>query len=355
MIEPALSPDEPIRLNSLRALGVLDTPLEERFERITRLAQKLLSAPIAGISLVEADRQWFKSVQGWNVEQTSRAISFCGHTILQNHPMSVPDARTDPRFCDNPLVTGPSGVVFYFGCPVRAPDGTHAGALCVIDRVPRRPTLDEERTLLDLASMAEQELACFSSSRPMRELVAQADVRQTRTDVDPLTRLWNRDATFELVHIGLRHARARSGVAAIAIVDIDGFARLNLEHGREVGDELLRQMAKRLLGSVRAVDAVGRFGSDRFVVVLGDCDSETEALRVTHALRVRIAQTAFATGRASIPVTASLGVRVCTDPGSTTDAAMLHDADAALKRAKASGGDRVEVFRGEPRLEATAA
>src|SRR4051812_23478039 len=84
MIEPQLSPDEPIRLEALRKLKQLDTPLEERFERITRLAQRLLGVPVAGISLVDADRQWFKSMQGWNAEETSRAISFCGHTILED-------------------------------------------------------------------------------------------------------------------------------------------------------------------------------------------------------------------------------------------------------------------------------
>src|SRR5262245_38724444 len=102
MIAPPLSPDEPLRLKSLRATKQLDTPLEERFERITRLARRLLQAPIAAISLVDADRQWFKSIQGGAICETDRTISFCGHTILQDEVMVIPDAREDERFSDNP-------------------------------------------------------------------------------------------------------------------------------------------------------------------------------------------------------------------------------------------------------------
>ena len=109
MIEPPLSPDEPFRLNSLRQLDLLDTPLEERFERITRLGRRLFQTPICAVSLIDADRQWFKSIQGLDAAQTSRDVSFCGHTILQHEILLVQDARLDPRFAKNPLVTGAPG------------------------------------------------------------------------------------------------------------------------------------------------------------------------------------------------------------------------------------------------------
>src|SRR4051812_17284965 len=106
MIAPPLSPDEPLRLQALHRARLLDTPLEERFERITRIATRLLNVPVSAISLVDAERQWFKSIQGCDLQETPRNISFCGHVILQDNVMIVPDAREDARFSDNPLVSG---------------------------------------------------------------------------------------------------------------------------------------------------------------------------------------------------------------------------------------------------------
>ena len=105
-IPPPLSPDEPIRLEALRSLNIVDTPLEERFERITRMTQRLLGVKIAAISLVESDRQWFKSIQGCDTKETTREISFCGHAILQDDIFVVENADEDERFKDNPMVTG---------------------------------------------------------------------------------------------------------------------------------------------------------------------------------------------------------------------------------------------------------
>src|SRR5437660_3237533 len=118
MIPPALPADEPERLAALQALNVLDTPPEERFDRITRVAGRLFGVPIALVSLVDASRQWFKSVQGLAERETAREVSFCGHAILGDDAFVVPDARSDPRFADNPLVTGPLQVRFYAGQPL---------------------------------------------------------------------------------------------------------------------------------------------------------------------------------------------------------------------------------------------
>src|SRR5277367_6063100 len=105
MISPPLPPNERQRLATLRSLKILDTPAEERFERITRLARRLFDVPIASVSLIDADRQWFKSIQGLDSCESPRSISFCGHTILKEEPLVVPDACADERFRDNPLVT----------------------------------------------------------------------------------------------------------------------------------------------------------------------------------------------------------------------------------------------------------
>ena len=120
MLEPPVPADEPVRLIALRALNLLDTPAEERFERITRTAIRTFDVPIALISLVDAERQWIKSCQGFAISETPRSISFCGHAILQDQALVIPDARLDPRFVDNPLVTGGPHIRFYAGQPLSA-------------------------------------------------------------------------------------------------------------------------------------------------------------------------------------------------------------------------------------------
>jgi GAF domain-containing protein len=121
------------RLRALYRYDVLDSHPEESFDRITRLAKLALQAPIAMVSLVDRDRQWFKSRVGIETTETARNISFCTHTIRKDEPLVVPDALVDPRFCNSPLVTGPPYVRAYFGVPLRTPDGHNVGALCVND------------------------------------------------------------------------------------------------------------------------------------------------------------------------------------------------------------------------------
>ena len=111
--------DEAIRLARLRALNILDTGPEQVFESFTRLARSVLDMPISAISLIDRDRQWFKSIQGLSVAQTPRADAFCAHAILRPaEVMVVPDALEDGRFADNPLVTGQTGIRFYAGAPI---------------------------------------------------------------------------------------------------------------------------------------------------------------------------------------------------------------------------------------------
>jgi GAF domain-containing protein len=158
MLPPPTPEDEPRRLAALHALRVLDTAPEQRFERITRTAARLLRVPIALVSLIDAERQWFKSRYGLFTSESPRRVSFCGHAILNDEIMLVEDALEDERFRDNPSVTGPPHVRFYAGRPLHAPEGERVGTLCLIDREPRRMTESELLTLDDLAQWVEVEL-----------------------------------------------------------------------------------------------------------------------------------------------------------------------------------------------------
>lgn len=162
MLEPPFPPDEARRLDELHRLHVLDTLAEERFDRITRTAQRQFDVPIALISLVDANRQWFKSRQGIDDSETPRRESFCAHAILQEGPLVIPDALEDERFFDNPNVTGPLKVRFYAGHPLRGRGGMRLGTLCLIDSQPRLFSAADLAALRDLAAWAELELNFYS-------------------------------------------------------------------------------------------------------------------------------------------------------------------------------------------------
>ncbi|HMJ12916.1 MAG TPA: diguanylate cyclase [Polyangiaceae bacterium] len=168
-------PRETERLAALRRYAVLDTPPERAFDRITALAARLFDVPIALVSLVDADRQWFKSCLGLDVRETSRDLAFCAHAILAEEPLVVPDATQDERFVNNALVAGPPRFRFYAGAPLRTPDGFLVGTLCVLDRRPRTLSAKELTVLVDLAAMVvdELELRLAVRMRAMFERLAQ--------------------------------------------------------------------------------------------------------------------------------------------------------------------------------------
>lgn len=171
MVEAPIPADEAERLASLYALKILDTPPEDRFDRITRLAQRLFDVPITYLALVDARRQWFKSKLGLDVQETPRHIAFCGHTILGDRLLIVPDAPRDVRFHDNPLVVGDPHVRFYAGFPLSSPDGRKVGTLCLVDRQPRDLEPWEVALLGDLAHIAESELGLIEVASLERQLV----------------------------------------------------------------------------------------------------------------------------------------------------------------------------------------
>lgn len=149
--------DEDLRLEALYRTHILDTPSEERFDRLTRLARQLFDVPIAMVTLVDRHRQWFKSCQGLSLSEIPRNVSFCAHAIAQNELLEVQDALTDARFAGNPLVAGDPHIRFYAGFPILSYDGYPIGTLCLIDRQPRHLTPRQRDALCDLAHCVEQE------------------------------------------------------------------------------------------------------------------------------------------------------------------------------------------------------
>jgi GAF domain-containing protein len=163
-----LPSDEQERIAALHELGILDTPTEERFDCLVRFVKQKLQMPIALISLVDTNRQWFKTCIGLPISETSRDASFCAYAILEEGILVIPDAAKDERFADNPLVTGPPFIRFYAGCPLREPQGHKIGTLCLIDRLPRQLDEQQLQRLMRIASIVEHQVYTTAALNPQR-------------------------------------------------------------------------------------------------------------------------------------------------------------------------------------------
>lgn len=166
MQEPLVSPHESDRLFALRQLLILDTPPEERFDRIAAFAAKEFDVPIVLLSLIDEHRQWFKARVGLQTCETGRGISFCGHAILEDDILVVPNVALDERFFDNPLVTDDPHIQFYAGAQLKMPDGNSIGTLCLIDRVPRQLDAIDLAVLGSLRDLAVEELVRRAQEAP---------------------------------------------------------------------------------------------------------------------------------------------------------------------------------------------
>jgi diguanylate cyclase (GGDEF)-like protein len=273
MLVAPIPENEPARLATLRTLKILDTPPEERFDRLTRLARRLFDVPIALVSLIDENRQWFKSCAGLDAQETSRDISFCGHAILHDDVFMIPDARADVRFHDNPLVTGGPGIRFYAGQPLSVPNGTRLGTLCLIDTRPRELDTEQCGLLRDLAHIVEQEITAI-------ELAT----------VDELTLIANRRGFEALAQHALNVCKRMGRDASLLFFDLDDFKRINDTYGHAEGDRALTIFATALRESLRESDVIGRLGGDEFVALLtdaGDDDARHALDRLSDALAAR--------------------------------------------------------------------
>lgn len=301
MITPPTPSNENARLASLRGANVLDTPIEDRFERITRTASRLFGTPMVTISLVDSDRQWFKSFQGMTSCETSRDISFCTHGILQDDTMVIEDARQDPRFRDNPLVTGEPNIVFYAGAQIRSPGGENIGMMCVIDTQPRTFSEDDRSALRDLAAMAASEIA--RGAPPVG-----AAWHDRKHLIDDVTRVWSRKGITRVAQCVMNTA-VDFGRAVIS-VRADGVEDIERTHGSKVADEVLRQVARRLTTVARETDSIGRLEGPRFVMTLTPCPSAPVASQVSAMARALVGETPIQTVDGSFVVGLRTGVRV---------------------------------------------
>lgn len=262
MDKPIIPDNEVARIEALKALNILDTQSEESFDRITRLAHHMFNVPVALISLVDEDRQWFKSCFGVDARQTPRDISFCGHTILDDKPLIINDTLNDPRFADNPLVTQVPNIRFYAGYPIQLPCGVRIGTVCIIDTKPRNLSKKDIQALRDLVHITQRELAILQLA--------------TR---DELTNIPNRRGFTLMAERYLDLCIRQQLHAMVIFIDLDSFKPINDQYGHAKGDDVLRLFSSLLCDSCRKSDLYGRFGGDEFVLMLtGSATADIEVL-----------------------------------------------------------------------------
>lgn len=253
MKTPEIPENEVQRLKALRSLHLLDTLPEERFDRVTRMARRLFNVPIALVSLVDQDRQWFKSNCGLAAAtETPRDISLCGHAILGNDILSVQDTLQDARFADNPLVKDSPHIRFYAGCPLSYSGDLKMGTLCLIDDKPRLFDAEDAVTLRDLASMVEDELRAFQASSS-----------------DELTQISNRRGFISLANHMLHHCQLKGVRASLVFIDLDKFKMINDAYGHGEGDRALVYFSELMRRVFSYFDVIARLGGDEFVALMG--------------------------------------------------------------------------------------
>jgi len=257
--------DEQARVADLHGLQILDTPPEERFDRLTRLARRLFSVPMAVVSLVDTKRQWFKARVGVDACETGRDVSFCAHAILRDDVMVVPNALEDERFKDNPLVTEDPFIRFYAGCPIRSPHGHKLGTLCLLDTIPRRFDADDQALLSDLARMVEQEMVAVHLAT-----------------MDELTKLSNRRGFESLSQHALSMCKRLGKPASLLYFDLDLFKQINDRFGHAEGDRALVAFSNILAANFRESDVIGRLGGDEFAVFLTNTSAQECATVLGH-------------------------------------------------------------------------
>jgi diguanylate cyclase (GGDEF)-like protein len=314
----------PARLGALVAEGLLDGRPEPLFDRFARVAARSANTPVALVSLVTDERQYFAGMHGVpqpvaDERETPLSHSFCQHVVANEAPLVISDARLDPVLCSN-LAVVDMDVIAYAGFPIVTPEGHVLGSLCAIDDTPRVWDPAHLDALADIAVLVGNELDRRSLVRRLAS--------DSRTDA--LTGLANRRSWDEQLPLALAHAERLGHPLSVALLDVDHFKAYNDCNGHPAGDLALSELGARWRAGVRAIDVLARIGGEEFGLILPGCD-EAAALEIVGRLRSDL----------STGITASAGIATWTAPMTAGD--LVARADRELYRAKSEGRDRACV------------
>lgn len=338
--------NEQQRLEALAQLDILYTPLEQRFDRITRTVKRLFDVPIAYMSLIDADKQWLKSAQGIECTTFNRDESVCAHTLLEEEYLVCEDLSKDQRFSDNPFVQGQDGLRFYAGFALKS-RGQNIGTLCLIDTKSRHFSNQDLESLRDLASWAQTELNLTQLSDSQIRLISELTEAQRQAQTDSLTGLWNHNAIQDVLKRAHQRQLINRKPLSLLMVDLDHFKHVNDHYGHAIGDQVLRRCADSISQSLRPDDTVGRYGGEEFMVVLENCPV-TQANKLAQRLLSHIRNIDLNDIAPGLSLTTSIGISGSEINQASSPQALMKEADSALYQAKDSGRDRIQVAPGNP-------
>jgi diguanylate cyclase (GGDEF)-like protein len=331
-----------LKIANIHSVDLFYTPLEERFERITRVARRALQVPVAAITLLNDEKQWFKSIAGWGVSELPRQHSICRFTVEENRLLLIPDTGTDPRTAENPIVTAAPRFRAYAGYPLVDQHGSTTGTFCVFGVQPREFTAADRQTIVDLAAMSQRELLSDHLTDAHSALTSKLSVARREAMMDPLTRLWNRRGASVLLKSSFASADHRNSPLTLALLDLDNFKRINDNYGHQIGDEVLRKVASRLIGTVRNNDMVCRIGGDEFLILMTETDAAA-AGHIAERIRRAVTETPVPTRDGALPMSVSVGYTVRHPKDTAAVDELLERADQALLESKAAGRNRVRM------------
>ncbi|WP_456833141.1 sensor domain-containing phosphodiesterase [Deinococcus sp. UYEF24] len=326
---------EELRLTALYRYGILDTPPEPQFDHLVELATRVFDMPMALVSFVDEDRQWFKANHGFPLAEGPRSESFCSVAIAQDGVMVIPDATQHEQLRLYPNVLGEPHIRSYAGAPLVTPDGHKLGTFCLIGTEPREFSAKDQEILTVFAEMAMSELKLREALHELSLLVMN----------DTLTGLPNRVQFRQRLTEACRRARMSGEKVAVGLLDLDRFKLINDTFGHAEGDQLLKDVARRLKEATSTGDMVARMSGDEFVLLLTDVRSATDLTLVTKRLEDSFAVPFLVAGQ-EVFVHWSLGLSVYPDDALELDA-LLSRADAAMYRVKRAGGGHASFQRQE--------
>jgi diguanylate cyclase (GGDEF)-like protein len=294
MQKPDTPHNEDERTRTLHNLGMIYSPSEARFDRITRLAARHFGVGTALVSIIYKEFQWFKSNQGLNACSTDREISFCGHAILSDEPLVVENSLLDPRFMDNPLVLDGPKIRFYAGQPVKDPFGVVLGTLCLLDGTPRSFSQEDRQDLRDFARLIEAEIAKPMDDNVVTRFVHSLTEQQRLLLIDPLVGTWNRRGFESLLEKELEHASRTGQPLSMIRVRLASFDDLKARFGKDRLIDFSKFAASVLRDTLSSGSSVASIGADEFVAVCPALQAE-EGLKRVRQLQARFRHTMLET------------------------------------------------------------
>lgn len=323
MEKPKIPQNEEFRLTCLNEINILDTPPDPVYDKITQIVSEILDVPICLVSIVDNERQWFKSKVGLDATETAREISFCGHVVFSNEYMIVENALEDERFSDNPLVTAGPEIRFYAGMPLTVLDGVTLGTLCIIDMKPRKLSKNEINIL-----------------KKFSEIIIEVFKKERVSLTDHLTGLYNRKMFDNVGKKLISNYKRNASEFSLISFDIDYFKKVNDTYGHDTGDVVLKKLSSYVLSKTREQDYLFRIGGEEFSILIPDMNLP-DSTKYAERIRRSIESLQIEDKNITFNITCSIGVATY-DESDINISSLLKRADKALYLAKEAGRNTVK-------------